>query len=112
MSSRHAASSHTDSSLAAAERRSRSNQSDVTVLCLSLRASAEIGVLARVIQQLARRSMFPSRLHGTESGELLLLDLQVAGVSEHDGTILAESLRQVVGIEEVLTSRLLRQRAA
>ena len=72
----------------------------------------EIGVLARVIQQLARRSLFPSRLHGTESGELLLLDLQVAGVSEREGTILAESLRQVVGIEEVLTSRLQRERAA
>jgi hypothetical protein len=120
MSSRHTASSHTDSSLAAAERRSRSDHSfgnppgdsDVTVLCLSLRTSAEIGVLARVIQQLARRSLFPSRLHGTESGEVLLLDLQLAGVSERDGAILAESLRQVVGIEEVLTSRLLRQRAA
>ena len=109
MSSHHA-------SRPAAERRSRSDQSrghsDVTVLCLSLRASAEIGVLARVIQQLARRSLLPSRLHGTESGDLMLLDLQVPGVSEHEGAILAESLRQVVGIEEVLTSRLQRQRAA
>lgn len=111
-------SSHTASSYPAAERRSDQLlghspcDPDVTVLCLSLRASAEIGVLARVIQQLARRSLFPSRLHGTESGELLLLDLQVAGVSEREGTILAESLRQVVGIEEVLTSRLQRERAA
>jgi len=97
----------------ATERRSRSDQfTDVSVLCLSLRACAEIGVLARVIQQLARRSLLPSSLHGTESGEHLLLDLQVPGVGEHEGTILAESLRQVVGIEEVLTSRLSRQRAA
>ena len=96
----------------APERRSRSDQSDVTVLCLSLRASAEIGVLARVIQQLARRNLLPSRLHGTESGDLLLLDLQVPGVSEREGTVLAESLRQIVGIEEVLTSCLMRQRAA
>jgi hypothetical protein len=96
----------------AAERRSRSDYPDITVLCLSLRAAAEIGVLARVIQHLARRSLFPSRLHCTESGELLLLDLQVAGVSEREGVILAESLRQVVGIEEVLTSRYSRQRAA
>jgi len=100
----------------AAERRSRSDNppahAGTTVLCLSLRASAEIGVLARVIQQLARRDLLPSRLHGTESGDQLLLDLQVPGVSEREGAILAESLRQVVGIEEVLTSRLLRERAA
>jgi hypothetical protein len=103
---------HTGSSDPAAERRSRSETPDVSVLCLSLRASAEIGVLARVIQQLARRSLLPSRLHGTESGEHLLLDLQVPGVGESEGAILAESLRQVVGIDEVLTSRLLRRQAA
>ena len=94
----------------AAER--RPSRTDETVLCLSLRASAEIGVLARVVQQLARRSLLPSRMHCTEAGEQLLLDLQIAGVAEQDGVMLAESLRQVVGIDEVLTSRLLRQRAA
>ena len=103
---------HHSSSPAAPEQRSRSGNHEATVLCLSLRASAEIGVLARVIQQLARRDLLPSRLHGTESGDQLLLDLQVPGVGEHEGTVLAESLRQVVGIEEVLTSRLQRQRAA
>jgi len=97
---------------AAAERRSRSSHPEVTVLCLSLRALAEIGILARVIQQLARRGLFPSRMHCTQASEQLLIDLQVAGVGEREGDVLAESLRQVVGIDEVLTSRLLRQRAA
>ena len=97
-------------SSAAAER--RSSTPETSVLCLSLRACAEIGVLARVVQQLARRSLMPSRMHCTETGEQLLLDLQIAGVGEREGVILAESLRQVVGIDEVLTSRLLRQRAA
>lgn len=96
----------------AAERRPRSSHPEVTVLCLSLRALPEIGVLARVIQQLARRGLFPSRMHCTQAGEQLLIDVQVAGVGERDGDILAESLRQVVGIDEVLTSRLLRQHAA
>ena len=95
---------------AAAER--RSSPPETSVLCLSLRTGAEIGVLARVIQQLARRSLLPSRMHCTETGEQLLLDLQIQDVGEREGVILAESLRQVVGIEEVLTSRLLRQRAA
>lgn len=105
-------SSTTSSTPLATERRSRTSHSDVTVLCLSLRALAEIGILARVIQQLARRGLLPSRMHCTEAAEQLLIDLQVTGVGEHEGDILAESLRQVVGIEEVLTSRLLRQRAA
>jgi hypothetical protein len=82
------------------------------VFCLSLRAATEIGILARVVQQLARRSLLPFRLHCTESGEHLLMDLQIAGLGEGEGELLAESLRQVVGIEEVLTDRLLRQRAA
>jgi len=41
-----------------------------------------------------------------------LMDLQIAGLGEAEGDLLAEAIRQVVGIEEVLTARLLRQRAA
>jgi hypothetical protein len=82
------------------------------VLCLSLRALAEIGVFARVTQQLARRSLLPLRWHSTAAGEHLLLDIQIAGLDEDAGERLAESLRQVVGIEEVLTAVLQRQSAA
>ena len=97
---------------AAAERPRKPEDPAVSVLCLSLRAGAEVGVLARVVQQLARRSLLPIRLHCTESGAHLLMDLQIAGLGEGEGELLAESLRQLVGIEEVLTARLLRQRAA
>ena len=97
---------------AAAERLRKPGNPSVSVLCLSLRGAAEIGVLARVVQQLARRGLLPLRWHCTESGEHLLMDLQVAGLAEDAGEMLAESLRQIVGIEEVLTARLLRQRAA
>lgn len=97
---------------AAAERPRKSEDPGVSVLCLSLRCAAEIGVLARVVQQFARRGLLPLRWHCTESGEHLLMDLQIAGLAEREGDILAESLRQIVGIEEVLTARLLRQRAA
>jgi hypothetical protein len=97
---------------AAAERSRRPEPPSVSVLCLSLRGAAEIGVLARVVQQLARRSLLPLSWHGTESGEHLLMDLQIAGLGEAEGDQLAQSLRQIVGIEEVLTARILRQRAA
>ncbi len=97
---------------AAAERPRKPEDPSLSVLCLSLRAAGEIGVLARVVQQLARRSLLPLRWHCTESGEHLLMDIQIAGLGEGEGGLLAESLRQIVGIEEVLTARLTRQRAA
>jgi hypothetical protein len=82
------------------------------VLCLSLRTVAEVGVFARVVQQLARRSLLPLSCHSTAAGEHLLLDIQIAGLGDDAGERLAESLRQVVGVEEVLTAALHRQRAA
>ena len=97
---------------AVAERPRKPEDPTVSVFCLSLRTGAEIGILARVVQQLARRSLLPFRLHCAQSGEHLLTDLQIAGLGEREGELLAESLRQVVGIEEVLTARLQRQSAA
>jgi len=96
----------------AAEGHRKPENQGLSVLCLSLRAIPESGVLARVAQQLARRGLLPIRLHSTETGEHLLMDLQIAGLGEREGEALAESLRQVVGIEEVLTARVLRQSAA
>ena len=95
-----------------AERPRKHKESGVSVLCLSLRGAAEIGVLARIVQHLARRSLLPLCWHLTDCGDHLLMDLQIAGLGEAEGGILVESLRQIVGIEEVLTARLLRQCAA
>ncbi len=97
---------------AAAERHRRTQDSAVCVLCLSLRAAADIGVFARVVQQLARRSLLPIRWHSIEGGEQLLIDLQIAGLGEAEGDILIHALRQIVGVEEVLSAWLLRQQAA
>jgi hypothetical protein len=88
------------------------NRAGEFVLCLSLRTVAEVGVFARVVQQLARRSLLPLSCHGTTAGEHLLLDIQVSGLDDDAGERLAESLRQVVGVEEVLTAALQRQSAA
>src|SRR5262249_14533355 len=82
------------------------------VFCLSLRAGAEIGLAARVIQALARRSLLPERWHLVTAGDVLLMDLQIREVSSDQGERLAEALRQIVGVEEVLTSRFLRRSAA
>ena len=83
-----------------------------SVFCLSLRSGAEIGVMARVVQTLARRSLMPSRWHSAAAGEHLLTDVQILGLSPGEGELLAEALRQIVGVEEVLTSRFARRSAA
>ena len=83
-----------------------------SVFCLSLRAGAEIGVMARVVQTLARRSLMPRSWHSTAAGELLLVDLQIAGLADNDGALLAAALAQIVGVEEVLTARVALRDAA
>jgi hypothetical protein len=83
-----------------------------SVFCVSLRAAAEIGAMARVVQALARLSLLPRSWHATAAGEMLLIDLQVAGLSEGEGALLAEALARIVGVEEVLTSRLALRAAA
>jgi hypothetical protein len=88
------------------------SQPPQSVFCLSLRAGAEIGVMARVVQALARRSLLPKSWHSTAAGELLLMDLQIPGLSDSEGELLAAALAQIVGIEEVLTSRLAERNAA
>ena len=97
---------------AAAERPQAPQDPSRSICCLSLRADAEIGVMARVVQALARRSLLPARWHSTEAGDLLLLDLQISGLPDVEGELLADALRQIVGVQEVLTARLLRQSAA
>jgi hypothetical protein len=97
---------------AAADAQRPTAESTAFVLCLALRSRAEIGVMARVVQALARRSLLPSRWHSVAAGEHLLMDLQLAGLSDCEGELLAAALEQIVGIEEVLTSRLARKSAA
>ena len=76
------------------------------------RSDAEIGVMARVVQALARRSLMPRSWHSTAAGELLLVDLQIAGLTDNDGALLAAALAQIVGVEEVLTARVALRDAA
>jgi hypothetical protein len=96
----------------AAEPQRSFDESSRAVFCLSLRSHAEIGVMARVVQALARRSLLPSRWHSVEAGEQLLMDLHIPEISAEEGELLAAALGQIVGVEEVLTSRFLRLSAA
>ncbi len=75
------------------------------VTCFSIRAHAEPGVMPRVLEVFAKRSLVPLRWHADRVGaEELAIDLQVAGLSPEMGAFLARCLRQIWGVETVLTA--------
>lgn len=78
-----------------------------SVACFSVVAAADPGVMPRILQVFAKRGLVPSRLYTTLAGprsEDLHLDLQVADLDASLTAIIAETLRQVVSVETVLTS--------
>ena len=82
------------------------------VFCLSLLSLPEIGIVARVVQQLARLQLLPVSWHVADAGAHLVMDLQIAGLAQNEGELLAEAMRRLVGVEEVLTAGTMRRRAA
>lgn len=93
---------------------SQSPQSPV-VSCFSLVATADPGVLARVINVFAKRGLIPSQVYSTLAGprsEDLHIDLQVTAMDAHLREIIAESLRQTVCVHIVLTSEKRRAQSA
>ena len=75
-------------------------------VCFALSAMPEPGVMSRVLEPFAKRGLVPHRLHavcGGAGGELVI-DLQIAGLEPALVELLAASLRQIVGVESVLTA--------
>ena len=76
------------------------------VSCFSLIAAADPGVLTRVINVFAKRGLIPSQVYSTLAGprgEDMHIDLQVGAIDAKLREILAESLRQTVCVQIVLT---------
>ena len=74
--------------------------------CYSIQALPEVGVIARLLEICAKRGLLPARLHSdlaTERGELII-DMQLAGIDPAYGEQMARSMREVVGVLEVLTA--------
>ena len=79
------------------------------VTCFSIRATAEPGVMPRVLEVFAKRSLVPVRWHadrvgGTADSDELAIDLQVASLTPEKAAFLARCLRQIWGVETVLTA--------
>jgi len=62
--------------------------------------------MARVLEQLAKRGLMPTKWYSDVGGEsaLLQIDIQVAHLDRAAGEQVARGLRAIVGVEHVLTS--------
>jgi hypothetical protein len=79
--------------------------------CFAVQASADPGVLPRVMELFAKRNLVPSRWHSDlvsppDPGRAaeLVIDVQVAGLGADEGDYIARCLRQQVYVQSVLTS--------
>ena len=82
-------------------------ESPSDVWCYSVAAAADPGVVLRVLEQFAKRGLVPLRLLAIAAGaraEVLDIDVQVAGLGADTADHIAESLRQLVHVERVLTA--------
>lgn len=74
--------------------------------CFSVHGEAEVGLLARLLEVVAKRGLLPARLHSDlvpEAAELTV-DIQIAEVEPAIGEAMAQAMRQVVGVRQVLTA--------
>jgi hypothetical protein len=80
--------------------------------CFAVRAEATPGMMSRVLELFAKRNLVPTRWHSDvivapprDGGELSLqIDLQMEGIEAELAAYIARCLRQIYGVESVLTS--------
>ena len=75
-------------------------------VCFSLQARAEPGVMPRVVELFAKRGLVPQKWHSTAAGPALTIEVQMNGLGPDLAGYIARSMRQIVGVEAVLTSEL------
>src|SRR5215470_2800514 len=85
--------------------RHTSARNPLPTFCLTVRTVADPGSLPRLLEVFAKRGMVPSKLFCVATGaDELTVDLQVTGLDDDLGAVIANQLRSQVGIETVLTS--------
>ena len=73
-------------------------------VCFSVQARAEPGVIPRIVELFAKRGLVPQKWHSSASGEALTIDVQIAGLGHDLAAYIARCMRQIIGVETVLTS--------
>ena len=75
-----------------------------TTVCFTVQARAEPGVMPRVIELFAKRGLVPQKWHSTAAQSLLTIDVQIAGLERDLADYIARCMRQVAGVDTVLTA--------
>jgi acetolactate synthase small subunit len=73
-------------------------------VCFSVHADAEPGVMPRVLELFAKRGLVPQKWHSAASGTALTIDVQMAGLGRDTADYIARCMRQIAGVDAVLTS--------
>ena len=73
-------------------------------VCYSLLARAEPGVMPRVVELFAKRGLVPRKWHSTAALSALTIEVQLDGIGRDVADYIARCMRQIVGVETVLTS--------
>jgi len=79
----------------------------VSTVCFVLQARPEPGVMPRVVELFAKRGLVPQKWLSTASATILTIEVQMAGLERDLADYIARCMRQVVGVETVLTSETL-----
>jgi acetolactate synthase small subunit len=72
--------------------------------CFAVHASAEPGVMPRVLELFAKRGLVPTSWHSSVAGRDLTIDVQMRGLDGETAEYVAACLRQIAYVEVVLTS--------
>ena len=75
--------------------------------CFSIHAEAEPSVMPRVLDQFAKRGLVPDQWHSscTEGcGSELVIDIQICALGPELVRSIAEALRRIVHVDQVLTA--------
>ncbi|MGH6803075.1 MAG: hypothetical protein ACREC3_06880 [Methyloceanibacter sp.] len=75
--------------------------------CFAVRAAATPGMMSRVLELFAKRNLVPTKWHSAVIGaaqDELQIDLQMESIDGELAGYIARCLRQIYGIDSVLTS--------
>jgi hypothetical protein len=75
--------------------------------CFAIRAAATPGMMSRVLELFAKRNLVPTKWHSAvigPGGEDLQVDIQMEGIEAELAAYIARCLRQIYGVDSVLTS--------
>ena len=70
----------------------------------SVQARPEPGVMPRLLELFAKRGLVPQRVAGVASHAVLSVDVQIDGIPRDTIDYIARCMRQIVGVEAVLTT--------